>query len=884
MAVAPGSRVGAYEVTAQIGAGAMGVVFRARDTKLLREVALKVLPDQLADDPDRLSRLQREAQLLASLNHPNIAHVYGLEQTGTSICLVMEFVAGETLADRLERGPIPLDDAVAIAKQLVDALAAAHQQGIVHRDLKPANIKVTPNGTVKVLDFGLAKPVAPGSPGSGSSMLPTMVSGSGMGTITGTVAYMSPEQARGKEVDARTDIWAFGCVLYEMLVGRPAFDGETPTDIIAKVVTGQADLDALPSGTPASIRFLLTSTFNKNIAHRLQHIGDAGLFLDQSAFPAATATASPPTSKPNRRFALAAMALAVVLAGASIALALYLRSSAPPAGSAMMFQVALPNYVVGTGVSPDAKYIVFIAEPRGERRALWIRTLSSEAAQKVPGSDGPLGGAWSEDGRWLAFVAEKKLKKFDTVSGTVQTIADFDGPLRGAGWARGVILLATSTGLVRVSDEGGAVMHVADLDPKLRENAYVMPVFLPDGNHFLYAIVSDPELPQNSGFFVGSLDGKTKTRLAPLGTRLNGLAYAAPGYVLISGESLTAQRFDASTLTLSGAPVPIADAVDSFGVSNTGLLLYRKSSGNAADKQLAWFDRAGRQLEPLGPKGNYGNVELSPTGDRVAVDMTVDGNGDVWVIDVARGVPSRITFAQSREWTPVWSPDGSRLAFGSGRDRGSHTYQKSAAGVGTETPMFRSDASEIPVAWSHDGRYIVFSRLKGPNGGGVDTWLLDLSGEPKASPYIESPFDKAQARISPDGRWLAYTTNDSGMYQIMVQSFPDPTRGRWQITAQGGIEPKWRRDGRELYYLAFDGKLMAVPIKETKPGQPFEAGTPTTTLFQTPLTVSRTQIPRDRRYDVAPDGRFLIATPVVAAGGPEPVTAVVNWTSGIEKK
>jgi Tol biopolymer transport system component/tRNA A-37 threonylcarbamoyl transferase component Bud32 len=882
MAVTPGSRVGVYEVTAQIGAGAMGVVFKARDTKLLREVALKVLPEHFADDPDRLSRLQREAQLLASLNHPNIAHVYGLEQVGSGACIVMEFVAGETLADRLAHGPIPLDDAVGIAKQIAQALAAAHQQGIVHRDLKPANIKLTANGTVKVLDFGLAKPIAASARGSGSSMLPTMVSGSGVGTITGTVAYMSPEQARGKEVDTRTDIWAFGCVLYEMLVGRPAFDGETPTDIIAKVVTGQPDFAALPAGTPAPIRFLLAATLNKNIAQRLQHIGDAALFLDQGAFPAAGPPAAPSQSRSTRTLAVIGAAAVVVLAAALGAAALYLRSGAPRVGPAMMFQIALPGFVAGTGVSSDAKHVVFMAEPRGEKRALWIRTISSEAVQKIPGSDNPLGAAGSEDGQWVAFVADKKLKKFDTVSGSVQTIADFDGVVRGLSWAHGVILVATNTGLVRVSDEGGAFTPVTELDKKHRENAHFMPVFLPDGNHFLYAIISDPELPQNSGFFVGSLDGKTKTRLAPLGTRLNGLAYAPPGYLLISGESLTAQRFDASTLTLSGAPVQIADAVDGFGVSNTGLLLYRKSSGNAADKQLAWFDRAGRQLEPLGPKGNYGNVELSPTGDRVAVDMAVDGNSDVWVIDVARGVPSRITFAQSREWTPVWSPDGSRLAFGSGRDRGSHTYQKSAAGVGVETPMFKSDASEIPVAWSHDGRYIVFSRLKGPNGGGVDTWLMDLSGEPKASPYLESPFDKAQARISPDGRWLAYTTNDSGMYQIVVQSFPDPNRGRWQITAQGGIEPKWRHDGRELYYLALDGNVMAVPITETKPGQPFEAGA-AVRLFQTPLTVSRTDVPRNRRYDVAPDGRFLIAMPV-AAGGPEPVTAVVNWASGLEKR
>src|SRR5215467_12779674 len=331
MALTPGSRIGVYEVTSEIGKGGMGVVFRARDTKLLREVALKVLPDHVADDPDRLARLQREAQLLASLNHPNIAHVYGLEQAGGAACIAMEFVDGETLADRIERGALPLDEAVAIAKQIADALAAAHQQGIVHRDLKPANIKLTPNGTVKVLDFGLAKPIAHGAVGSGSSMLPTMVSGSGIGTITGTVAYMSPEQARGKEVDARTDIWAFGCVLYEMLVGRPAFDGETPTDIIAKVVTSHPDLDALPAGTPPSIRLLLSATMNRNVGQRLQHIGDAALFLDQTAMPA-SATARPSQS-PSRRVALGVAALAVVCASAiGAAATMYVRSSGPTSG------------------------------------------------------------------------------------------------------------------------------------------------------------------------------------------------------------------------------------------------------------------------------------------------------------------------------------------------------------------------------------------------------------------------------------------------------------------------------------------------------------------------------------------------------------------------
>jgi Tol biopolymer transport system component len=322
------------------------------------------------------------------------------------------------------------------------------------------------------------------------------------------------------------------------------------------------------------------------------------------------------------------------------------------------------------------------------------------------------------------------------------------------------------------------------------------------------------------------LDGKTKTRLTGLGTRLAGLAYAPPGYVIVAGESLTAQRFDPSRLTLSGAPVPVADMVNGFSVSDNGLLLYGKTSTAAAEKQLTWFDRAGRLLGQVGTKANYGNLELSPNGDRVAVDIVTDNNRDVWMIDLARGVPSRLTFDPASDWTPVWSPDGSRIAFASGRNNGTHIYAKASSGVGSDTLMFNSAATEIPVSWSHDGRYIVFSRFKPTGAAGVDTWLLSLTGEPMASSFIDSPFDKAQARISPDGRWIAYTTNDSGMYQIVVQSFPDPNGGRWQITAQGGIEPKWRRDGSELYYLALDGNLMSVPVKEAGAGRTFEAGTP----------------------------------------------------------
>jgi Tol biopolymer transport system component/tRNA A-37 threonylcarbamoyl transferase component Bud32 len=868
MSIVPGSRVGVYEVTSRLGEGAMGVVFRARDTKLLRDVALKVLPDHLANDPDRLSRLQREAQVLASLNHPNIAHVYGLEQVGGSECIVMEFVEGETLEERLSRGRLPVQDALEIAKQLADGLSAAHERGIVHRDLKPANIKLASKGVVKILDFGLAKPFAGAAAGTSASMSPTIASGSMAGGIFGTVAYMSPEQARGKDVDARTDIWAFGCVLYEMLTGQLAFGGETATDAIAKIVTGHPDLDALPPDVPVSIRLLLGATFQKNAQQRLQHIGDARLFLDQAfASPAAVAPA-----RPARRAGAVAVAFAVGLIAALATSTFFLRPRPQPPAPAMRFELVLPNHVVGASISPDGQHIVYGGAATGENLAIWVRSIGSESAEKLAGTDRPSGVVWSPDSRAIAVISEGKLKKVDLTTRSVQVIWDIGlENLRGMSWgSSGVILLGRKNLLYRVPADGGTPAPVMPLDTARAETAHVLPAFLPDGNHFLFVSLSSER--EKSGIFVGSLDGKTKSYVMPLGTRLNSIGYA-PGFLLIGGDDLIAQPFDDRTLTLSGSPVPVVDGLaNAWDASNNGILVFQKTSTASSNKQLTWFDRTGRQLGQVGPPANYGNVEISPTGDRVAVDTATEGNRDVWVIDVARAVPSRLTFDPAPDWTPVWSPDGSQLAFASGRAGGSHMYLRPASGVGTDRLIFKSDSSEIPVSWSPDGRFVVFSR--GKAGGGVDTWLMAMAGEPTAKPFIESQFDKAQARVSPDSRWITYVTNDSGMYQVIVQSFPDPNGGRWQITAQGGIEPKWRHDGRELYYIAPDGKLMAVPVA---PGPAFQAGSPSA-LFQTPLVQSRGQSPRDRRYDVAPDGRFLIAVPTTAATQ-TPVNVVVNWTA-----
>jgi Tol biopolymer transport system component/tRNA A-37 threonylcarbamoyl transferase component Bud32 len=867
-----------YEVASQLGEGGMGVVFRARDTKLLRDVALKVLPEHFADDPDRLQRLNREAQVLASLNHPNIAQIYGLEQVGSAGCIVMELVEGETLGERLRSGPMPLDEAIAIGKQIADGLAAAHERGIVHRDLKPANIKFTRGGVVKILDFGLAKAMAARESDSNPSMLPTKVSGSIAGAIVGTAAYMSPEQARGKDVDSRTDIWAFGCVLYEMLTAKQAFEGETVTDMLARIVTGQPDFDALPAGVPSQIRLLLETTLTKNVSQRLQHIGDVRLFLDPKFFP--TAPAAAPAEK--RASLLPVAVLAVLLLAALVPAGLYFRSPAAPAAPLMHFELTPPGLLGPVLPSPDGLRIAYSAISEGSNRAIWVRPIGSDVAQKMPGTDNPLaGGFWSPDGRYIAVIADGKLKKVEVSSGAVQVICDFPPPFRGISWNHdGTIIFPKSgatTVIARVSDNGGPVSELTTLDASRKETFHAAPVFLPDGKHFLFGIVSS--IPENIGIFVSSLDDpkmRTKvTSLPPAG--VNSIAYVAPGYLIMQpGAAVTAQRFDVNKFSLSGKPITVVDGIEvnSVSFSNTGLMFYRKASASADAKQLVWYDRTGRELGKVGSPANYGSVELSPNGDRAAVDMIKDNNRDIWVVDVARGVPSRISYDPNADWSPSWSGDGSRIIWASNRTGNDDIYSRAASGVGAEELVYPSDKVEIPVAWSRDGKYIAFSRVR--SGAGTDMWVLQMP-EKKESLFVESQFDKIHARISPDGHWIAYALNDSGTYQIVVQSFPDPNGGKWQITAQGGVEPKWRRDAKELYYLAFDGKLMAVPVKTDRT---FEAGTPVP-LFETPLTVNKIRADRDRRYDVAPDGRFLIVLPVQSSEAP--VTAVVNWASGLEK-
>ena len=573
-------------------------------------------------------------------------------------------------------------------------------------------------------------------------------------------------------------------------------------------------------------------------------------------------------------------ALALILI-ALIPAVLYFRR-APADSPAMRFELSLPGLVGGASVSPDGRRIAFAAQSAEGQRNLWVRGIGDEAPQQLRGTEGVTGsGLWSPDSRFLAFASEGKLKKIDaTGNSSPQVICDLPGA-QGAAWGRdGVILYGRPSDhvIVRVSDSGGDIKPVTSLDGSRKETTHGNPVFLPDGNHFLYAGLSS--IPENSGIFVTSLDGKTAPNriLASSLMRFGGLGYSQGYFLLLIDGKLTSQRFDESALKLEGEAAVIADGTENgFSVSQTGILTYRKVVADAANKQLTWFDRTGKLLGELGTAANYGGIELSPSGDRIAVDITSNNNRDIWVLDLARGIPARITFDPASDWSAKWSPDGAHVIFASANrtGNGNQIYQKSSSGVGNDELVSPEDAGGIPVDWTSDNKYIVYSRFM-PRGGGNDTWLLPLSGERKAKPFLQSPFDKVLAQVSPDARWIAYTTNESGTFQVFVQSFPDPNGGKWQISAEGGVEPKWRRDGRELYYIAFDGKLMAVPLKVDRT---FEADKPVP-LFQTGLTVNRTRPDRDRRYDITRDGRFLFVMPGKTTA--PPVTVLVNWPSGVK--
>ncbi len=862
MPLQSGDKLGPYEILAPLGAGGMGEVFKARDTRLGRDVAIKVSNEKFSD------RFEREARSIAALNHPNVCQLYDIGPD----YLVMELIDGQP-----PRGPLPQETVLDYARQIADALDAAHEKGIVHRDLKPANLKITPAGTVKVLDFGLAKIAE--APAVDPENSPTItVSPTQVGMIVGTAAYMSPEQARGKPVDRRADIWAFGVIVYELLTGKTLFHGETTTDILAAVVKQGPDFDRIP----VNLRRLLRSCLEKNPKQRLQSIADWRLLLDGTAEKPAT-----------RKSPIAAWGSSIALLIALAGLAFLHFREKPPASEVVRFQIPAPGGYAASGawLSPDGRKAAFYTERASGRPTLWVHSLDSLESRQMQGLAGVAEGAfWSPDSRFIGFAFQVgKVMKMDVTGGPPETICDLPfGGWSGGAWSRnGTILFSAGKGLMRVSDTGGAPSVL------LAEAHTASPSFLPDGVHFVFQRSWD--VPKNSGIYLGSLDWNAEQQTARrLIASQSNVVYApspdpAFGYLLFVRDSeLLAQPFDARKLELTAEPVPIAQNIAmagplQFSAAANGVLAYHPGTSTASNiftmSRLAWFDRTGKALGTAGEPGVYNTLALSPDGARLAGDHTERGpegqNTDIWLYDFSAGTPTRFTFNPGTDWMPAWSPDGKEIAWSSSRDDGSNLYKKPSNGADKDELLLKSTERKAANDWSRDGRFLLYSSL----GKGSDLWVLPMTGEDrKPRIYLQTEFQESQARFSPDSRWVAYTSNESGVNEVYVRPFPDASAGKWMVSKGGGNQPHWRRDGKELFYISADSKMMSVDVST---GAGFKSAVPKT-LFPAPV-MGGASATNTTRYDVSPDGkRFLINT-VGDAGSSLAITVVLNWQAALKK-
>jgi Tol biopolymer transport system component len=894
-----GTRLGPYEITAQIGVGGMGEVYRATDTNLKRQVAIKVLPEAVAADAERLVRFQREAEVLASLNHPNIAIIHGLEKSDGVTGLVMELVEGPTLADRIAQGPVPIDEGLPIAKQIAEALEAAHEQGIIHRDLKPANIKMRSDGRVKVLDFGLAKAMEPAAGSSPSmSMSPTITTPAmtRAGMILGTAAYMSPEQARGKTVDKRADIWAFGVVLFEMLTGTRAFEGDGISETLARVIEHEPPWNRLPAKLSPALRTCLERCLQKDPRQRIRDIGDVRLALEgvfETTAPQTTASAT--LAGPRGRLAwIAALAVAIgVIIALAVAAVRYLREAPLPETRTEIVTpaTAQPN---DFALSPDGRLIVFSASVDGASH-FRLRSLATTTARPLAGTEGARYPFWSPDGRSVGFMAGNALKRLDLGGGAPQTLAPVTSG-GGATWsADGVIVFAPITRgtLMRVSAAGSVVAAVTTLGQG--QIAHLWPQFLPDGRRFLFTALGAPDA---TGIYLGTLDGSAPIRLTPndsAGMYLpEGAGGAGPfrggGWLLwVRGGTLVAQRLDVAKGELTGEPVTVADGVTvppagsaAVSVAATGLVAYR--TGTGGQRQLTWLDRSGAARGTVGdPDATLAHPHVSPDGRRVIVSRGGEGNRDLWLLDGAG--TSRFTFDAAPETHPVWSPDGTRIVFRSNRTGADDLYQKLASGAGVEERLVASNQVKTPESWSADGRFLLYRSIDPQTS--LDLWVVPMVGDRTPSVFLKTPFREGYGAFSPDGRWVAYESNESGRNEIYVRPFVPPAAagtpptlagGQWQVSSAGGIYPRWRLDGKELYYLNPAGAMMATPITVT--GATLAPGAPMV-LFPTRIFGGGEDAAQGRQYDVASNGRFLINTELDTVAAP--ITLLQNWNPEAKK-
>ena len=900
----PGTSFGPYRIEGFLAAGGMGEVYRARDTRLDRLVAVKVLPAEVASDPQFRDRFDREARVISQLDHPHICALYDVgEQNGVSF-LVMQYLEGETLEERLKKGAVPLEHALQYAMQMADALATAHRAGIVHRDLKPGNIMLTKSGAT-LLDFGLAKATGPVSAAAGVSLLPTTPPGlTAQGTILGTFQYMTPEQLEGHEADARTDIFAFGAVVYEMLTGKKAFAANTQASLIAAVLKDDPPLPSTvqPLASPL-VDHVVGRCLAKDPDERWQAASDVMRELKWIADAAPGLVSSDPSPRTSvRRWRMISLAVIVLVAAvASLALIGRFLRPAPAASDLLMFAVAPPEgatFVAPGGpvgqpwlaLSPDGRVLAFVALSADGRQQLWTRPLAATSAHPLPGTDGAQAPFWSPDSRSVAFFARGKLKVVDAAGGTPQIVTDAPGYFGSGSWNRdNTIVFASSPrndGLRSVQvGAAQASQTLTRIDPGRGQRGHFSPQFLPDGRHFLFG-VGGAVGGREAETWVGSLDGAEPRLLL----RADAVAhYAEPGYLLFKRGSLLAQRIDARDLRLVGDPVRLtAPEVGSSSVvpylalstSTTGTLAY--GATRAEETRLVWQDRTGRLLGSIDVTGASA-PSLSRDGTMLALSRTLPQTGtDLWLYDVKRGTPMRFTFDSASTRSGIWSPDGEQIVFAAARNGTlGQMYRKPTTGSGSDELVSNVDGS-TPTDWSPDGRFILFHTNNNLDQGsvdqrnGYDLWVLSLADR-QSRPLVRTPFHEIQGAVSPDGRWLAYACDESGAFEVYVQGFPD-SQGKRLVSRGGGAEPRWRADGRELFYVSADRRLMVVP---TTIGPAFESGTPAP-LFE--MNVRDLGFQSGRRYDVTPDGQRFVVQELIGRVRPSALTVVVNWSALLPKE
>jgi Tol biopolymer transport system component len=907
MALNPGTRLGVYEVAAPLGAGGMGEVYRARDTNLGRAVAIKILPATLAGDAEREARFAREAQILASLNHPHIAAIYGVEQWEGTRFLVLELVDGETLAQKLKthgtRG-LAVDEAVVIARQIADALQAAHDKGIVHRDLKPANVALTAEGQVKVLDFGLAK--FTGADGAAESVSPTVsqsptltAAATQAGMILGTAAYMSPEQARGRVADKRSDIWAFGCVLFEMLTGRRPFGGEDISDTLAAILRGDPDWALLPAELPTPLRTLVEGCLKKDRAQRVGDIAVAQFLLNQPVTtnaPAPVATRRPGASSV---WTVIAAVLALTTIAATVAALYVVRNRPVPELTRFLIMPPEKGAFVTAGrtgssvaISPDGRRLAYTVRDETGRVQIWLRPIDALTAVPLPGTDNAEFPFWSPDSRSIAFFANGKLLRIDASAGggLPQTVCDADGA-RGGAWSRGDVIVyggGTGTGLMRVPAGGGTPVALTKVD----QGDHRFPSFLPDGRHVLFR-VNVPGQPDENGLSIAALDSPGVKRLTQASTSA---IYASPGVLLFVRDStLMSQSFDLQTLTLNGDATPVAERVEagtfdgllSFSVSDTGILAYGIGSGRGNELQLTWFDRTGKPLGTVGESGNYVGLDLAPDDTRLVVHRhDVSVGGDLWLHDLVNNRTSRFTFDPVQDnSSPVFSPDGRYIAFASLRNGRFGIYKKATDGSTLEEHVDVPQEMTGPKSWSPDGTILVYETNDPTTNS--DVFLLPLSGNRQPEPVAASPFNERSPAVSPDGRWIVYASDETGRPELYVKPFP-AGNGKWQITSSGGVEAQWRGDSKEIFYRDSVqlGSVWAVDVQSA--GNAFAVGEPRRLFERSWVVAGHRGALGLRQFAVTRDGqRFLVpANPRVLEFteiASEPIAVVTNWAAALPK-